>query len=67
MKITYDAEADALSIVFAESTVTTQVLAEGLAADYDAAGCLSGLEILDVRRRLVALNCHDVHSVLSGS
>lgn len=52
MKITYDAEADALSIVFAETTVTTQHLAEGLAADYDAAGCLAGLEILDVRNRL---------------
>jgi hypothetical protein len=29
MKITYDAEADALSIVFAETTVTTQHLADG--------------------------------------
>jgi uncharacterized protein YuzE len=52
MKITYDAEADALSIVFAETTVTTQHLAEGIAADYDEAGCLAGLEILDVRSRL---------------
>jgi uncharacterized protein YuzE len=52
MKIIYDAEADALSIVFAETTVTTQHLADGIAADYDAAGCLAGLEILDVRRRL---------------
>ena len=52
MKITYDAEADALSIVFAETTVTTQHLAEGIAADYDATGLLAGLEILDVRQRL---------------
>ena len=52
MKITYDAEADALSIVFAETTVTTRHLAEGIAADYDAAGCLAGLEILDARSRL---------------
>ena len=52
MKITYDAEADALSIIFAETTVTTQHLAEGLTADFDAAGCLAGLEILDVRSRL---------------
>lgn len=52
MKITYDAEADALSIVFAEATVTTQHLADGIAADYDAAGRLAGLEILDVRSRL---------------
>ena len=27
-------------------------LADGIAADYDAAGCLAGLEILDVRRRV---------------
>jgi uncharacterized protein YuzE len=52
MKIIYDAEADALSIVFAETTVTSQHLAEGIAADYDAAGCLAGLEILDVHNRL---------------
>ena len=52
MKIIYDAEADALSIVFAETTVTTQHLTDGIAADYDAAGCLAGLEILDVRSRL---------------
>lgn len=52
MKITYDAEADALSIIFAETTVTTQHLADGIAADYDAAGRLAGLEILDVRSRL---------------
>ncbi len=37
MKITYDAEADALSVVFAETTVTTQHLADGIAADYDEA------------------------------
>jgi uncharacterized protein YuzE len=52
MKITYDAEADALSIIFNETTVHTQHLADGIAADYDAAGCLAGLEILDVRSRL---------------
>jgi uncharacterized protein YuzE len=52
MKITYDAEADALSIVFAETTVTTQGLAGGIAAEYDAAGCLAGLQILDIRSRL---------------
>ena len=34
MKFIYDAEADALSIVFAETTVTTQHLAEGLVAEY---------------------------------
>ena len=52
MKIRYDAEVDALSIVFRETTVTTQELAEGIAGEYDAQGQLVGIEILDAARRL---------------
>jgi uncharacterized protein YuzE len=52
MKITYDPEVDALYIRFRETTVTTQHLAEGLAADYDADGRLAGIEILDAIKRL---------------
>jgi uncharacterized protein YuzE len=51
MKISYDAEVDALSITFREATVTTKHLAEGIAADYDSEGHLAGLEILDVQKR----------------
>ncbi|MBW4644122.1 MAG: DUF2283 domain-containing protein [Goleter apudmare HA4340-LM2] len=51
MKISYDAEVDALSITFCETTVTTQHLAEGIAADYDAEGQLAGIEILDAVKR----------------
>ena len=51
MKISYDAEADALSITFQDTTVTTKHLAEGIAADYDSEGHLAGLEILDVQKR----------------
>lgn len=51
MIIRYDAEVDALSIIFRETTVTTQPLAEGIAADYDRAGRLAGLEILDAGKR----------------
>jgi len=51
MKITYDAEVDALSIIFRETTVTTKHLAEGIAADYDAEGRLAGIEILDAVKR----------------
>ncbi len=51
MKITYDAEVDALNIIFRETTVTTQPLAEGIAADYDSNGQLVGLEILDAVKR----------------
>ena len=52
MKIRYDAEVDALSIIFRETTVTTQELAEGIAGEYDAHGQLVGIEILDASRRL---------------
>lgn len=52
MKITYDQEVDALYIRFKETTVTTKHLAEGIAADYDADGRLSGIEILDAVKRL---------------
>jgi YD repeat-containing protein len=51
MRITYDAEADALSIIFRDTTVTTADLAEGITAEYDASGRLVGIEILDAARR----------------
>ena len=51
MKITYEAEVDALYIRFRETTVTTQHLAEGLTADYDADGHLAGIEVLDAVKR----------------
>ena len=35
-----------------ETTVTTQHLTEGIAADYDAQGRLAGIEILDAMKRL---------------
>ncbi len=52
MKITYDAEVDALSIIFRDTTVTTRDLGEGLAAEYDADGQLAGIEILDAVKRV---------------
>ena len=55
MKISYDVEVDALSIVFQETTVTTQHLAEGIAVDYDEFGNLAGIEILDASQRLGGL------------
>jgi uncharacterized protein YuzE len=51
MKISYDAEVDALSITFRDTTVTTKPLAEGIAAEYDSEGRLAGLEILDAQKR----------------
>jgi YD repeat-containing protein len=52
MRISYDPEVDALSIIFRDTTVTTQALAEGVAADYDDQGRLVGIEILDVVKQL---------------
>lgn len=52
MKIIYDPEVDALHILFRETTVTTEELANGIAADYDAEGRLAGIEILDASQRL---------------
>ncbi len=52
MKISYDPEVDALSMVFRETTVTTKEIAEGIAAEYDATGLLVGLEILDAGKSI---------------
>jgi uncharacterized protein YuzE len=52
LRITYDSEVDVLYIRFLETTVTTEHLAEGIAADYDAGGRLAGIEILDAMKRL---------------
>ncbi len=51
MKISYDSEVDALSIVFRETTVTTQHIGEGIALEYDSDGKLAGIEILDAIKR----------------
>jgi YD repeat-containing protein len=52
MRISYDPEIDALSIIFRDTTVTTQELPEGIAAEYDAQGRLVGIEILDAVKQL---------------
>lgn len=51
MRISYDAEIDALYIRFIEATVTTDIVAEGVAIDYDEDGKIAGIEILDAVKR----------------
>jgi uncharacterized protein YuzE len=51
MLITYDSEVDALYIRFLDTTVTTQHVARGVAVDYDTAGKIAGIEILEVSRQ----------------
>ncbi len=57
MKISYDAEVDALSITFRDTTVTTKHLAEGIAADYDGEGRRARLEILDAKNGACGKRC----------
>jgi uncharacterized protein YuzE len=52
MRITYDAEVDAMSIVFRETMVTTKQVAEGIAIEYDSEGRIAGIEVLDAVKRL---------------
>ncbi|HOV43557.1 MAG TPA: DUF2283 domain-containing protein [Syntrophothermus lipocalidus] len=56
MRITYDAEVDALYIRFIETTVTTEHVTEGIALDYTEDGRLAGIEVLDARRRFGSLD-----------
>jgi uncharacterized protein YuzE len=51
MKLAYDPGVDALYIQFIDTAVTTEHLAEGIAADYDSEGRLAGIEILDASGR----------------
>ncbi|MFH1052726.1 MAG: DUF2283 domain-containing protein [bacterium] len=51
MKIQYDAEIDALSIIFTKTTITTQHVTEGIAVDYDSDGHIAAIEILDAIKR----------------
>jgi YD repeat-containing protein len=51
VKIGYDSEVDALYFQFLETAVTTEHLADGIAADYDGQGRLAGIEVLDALKR----------------
>ena len=52
VEISYDLEVDALYIRLKETTVTTDLIEEGLALDYDESGRIAGVEILDAGKRL---------------
>lgn len=52
MRISYDPEIDALSIIFHDTTVTTQELTKGIVAEYDDQERLVGIEILDAVKQL---------------
>ncbi len=52
MRISYDKDCDALSIIFHDTTVTTKELSPGITAEYDSEGKLVGIEILDAIKQL---------------
>jgi uncharacterized protein YuzE len=56
MTIRYDAEVDALHIVFIETTVTSEQVAPSITVDYAADGRLAGIEILDAKKLLGSAN-----------
>ena len=54
IRTSYDPEADALSVWFGPPGVTsagTEEVAPGVMLDFDAAGQVIGIEVLDVRER----------------
>jgi uncharacterized protein YuzE len=53
MKVIYDKETDTLSIIFSEAKVAdSDEIREGLILDYDKAGCLVSLELLDASEQI---------------
>ena len=57
MKVTYDARTDTLSVILRDAPVAESDEGKpGVILDFDAAGELVGLEILDASRRVSSLD-----------
>ena len=55
MRTTYDVEADALYVRFAEaSIVESEEVADGVVLDFDAEGRIVAIELLDASKHLAA-------------
>jgi uncharacterized protein YuzE len=55
MKTSYDAQADALYVRFADTPVVeSEEVADGVVLDFDAEGRIVAFEVLDARKHLAA-------------
>jgi uncharacterized protein YuzE len=55
MKTTYDPDADALYVCFADSPVVeSEEVADGVVLDFDVDGKIVGFEFLDARKHIAA-------------
>ncbi len=67
MKVTYDKNADILTIVFNENPVLeSDEEKPGVIIDFDAEGNIVGLEILDASRRIKEPSDIEFHLLPSG-
>ena len=55
MRIQYDSQVDALSIIFREAQAITHELGQGIAVDIDSDGNLVAIEVLDAAKKLGGL------------
>ena len=65
MKVSYDSHTDTLSVVFRPGTAVAESdeTKSGIVLDYDAAGNLVSLEILDASRRVTEADRVEFQSV----
>ena len=61
MKISYDPQADAMSIVFQKGKYNiSKEIAEGIIIDYTKDGKVISIEILDVKKRIPKKDIEDI-------
>ncbi|MGL4440086.1 MAG: DUF2283 domain-containing protein [Bosea sp. (in: a-proteobacteria)] len=63
MKVTFDAEADAVHVLFSnDKIVESEEVHPGIVFDFDAAGHIVAIELLDAREQLTAKTIADLQA-----